>query len=207
MSVRLVVFDLGGVMIRIRHRWSEILNELGLPVPDGFDQDSLADHQLLAAFQHGKLGSTDFLVALAGEFGMSIESAERAHGHILDSEYPGACRLVEDLKSDGIGVLCLSNTNALHYREFFSGRFPVCEAFDNLLASHRLGLSKPDPAIYRYVESVSGWSGDEIAFFDDSAPNVLAAQALGWRAEVVDPQGDPPAQARAKLAEWGVLPN
>ncbi|MFM9874389.1 MAG: hypothetical protein ACKVQS_13105, partial [Fimbriimonadaceae bacterium] len=73
MPVKLVVFDLGGVMIRIRHAWSEILGEMELELPDGFDQDRLAHHQLLSDFQNGDLSESDFLVRLAMEFGLTIE--------------------------------------------------------------------------------------------------------------------------------------
>lgn len=205
MPVNLVVFDLGGVMIQIRHRWSEVLAELGYMVPEGFDQDRLGEHRLLTAFQEGQLGENDFLVALAGEFGLTISQAERAHGHILDREYEGALELVRDIKACGIPVYCLSNTNALHYREFFSGRFPVCEAFDTLLASHRLGMGKPDPRIYRHVEDVSGFKGAQIAFYDDAEKNVAAALAAGWHAETVDPEGDPPGFIRQSLAGLGLL--
>lgn len=205
MPVKLVVFDLGGVMIRIRHHWSEVMAELGLPVPEGFDQDRLAEHRLLTAFQEGQLGESDFLVALAGEFGLTISQAEQAHGHILDREYEGALELVRDIQSSGISVFCLSNTNALHYREFFSGRFPVCEAFDSLLASHRLGMGKPDSRIYRHVEEVSGFMGGEIAFYDDAEKNVAAARAVGWHAETVDPADDPPRFIRQSLAALGLF--
>jgi len=44
-----------------------------------------------------------------------------------------------------------------------------------------------------------------ILFFDDTPANVEAARAAGWRAHLVDPAGDPPAQVRSVLAEARVL--
>jgi glucose-1-phosphatase len=203
--VKLVVFDLGGVMIRIRHAWSEILGEMGLELPSGFSQDRLAQHQLLTDFQNGDLSEAEFLAGLGAEFGLSVDEVGRAHGLILRDEYPGARELVADLTAAGVMVYCLSNTNSLHYREFFSGRFPVCEAFDELLASQNLGMSKPDPRIYQFVEDKAGVTGSEIVFFDDAVKNVEAAKDQGWAAFVVDPEGDPPGSIRLILGQLGIL--
>jgi FMN phosphatase YigB (HAD superfamily) len=38
--------------------------------------------------------------------------------------------------------------------------------------------------IFAEIERRTGFSGAEIAFIDDKTPNVVAARALGWRAEV-----------------------
>lgn len=194
-------------MVRIRHAWSEILAEMGLELPTGFTEDRLADHRFLSAFQNGEMSENDFLVGLALEFEMTLEQVWMAHGLILREEYSGALQLVNDIQAAGTRVFCLSNTNALHYREFFDGRFPVCDAFDELLASQKLGLSKPDPRIYKYVEDHAGVQAGEIVFFDDNLPNVEGARACGWMAELVDPEGDPPGAIRQELVRLGVLPH
>lgn len=205
MSIRLVVFDLGGVMIRIRHAWSEILAEMDLCLPDGFTSDRLADHRALSEYQNGQIGEEVFLEVLAQEFGFGVDQVREAHQLILREDYPGAAELVKDLRNVGIKVVCLSNTNELHYREFFSGRFPVCDAFDELLASHRLGLSKPDPAIYQFVEERYGLQGDEIIFFDDNTANIESAKARNWSGMLIDPEGEPPAVIRQELVRRSVL--
>jgi glucose-1-phosphatase len=205
MSIRLVVFDLGGVMIRIRHSWSEILAEMDLRLPEGFSHDRLADHRALSAYQNGEIGEEEFLKALANEFGFGVDQVREAHQLILRQDYPGAAELVNELRKSGIKVVCLSNTNELHFREFFSGRFPVCEAFDELLASHRLGLSKPDPAIYKFVEERYGLLGNEIIFFDDNSANIEAAIARNWSGVLIDPEGDPPGVIRQELVRRSVL--
>lgn len=205
MAVRLVVFDLGGVMLRIRHSWSEILAEMGLRLPEGFSADRLAEHQELSRYQNGEIGEAEFLAGLSNEFGLSVDEVRHAHQLILMGDYSGARELVDEIRAGGTRAICLSNTNELHYREFFSGRFPVCEAFEELLASHQLGLSKPAPAIYEYVEDRFGVTREGIAFFDDNQGNVEAARSRGWLAELIDPEDDPPAVIRQQLVRWGVL--
>ena len=73
------------------------------------------------------------------------------------------------------------------------------------LASHELGLHKPDPAIYQAATRTLGAAPGEILFFDDLAHNVSAAREAGWAAEWIDPAGDPVGQMRAHLASLGVL--
>lgn len=52
---------------------------------------------------------------------------------------------------------------------------------DELVYSHEVGLKKPDPAIYELTAHRLGVAGDEIAFLDNWAPAIEAAEAAGWR--------------------------
>lgn len=191
-------------MVRIRHRWSEILAVMGKELPSGFKADRLADHQLLSDYQASVITEEEFISRLAEELHLSEKEAKQAHGLILMEDYPGAKKLVNELKSIGVEVYCLSNTNALHFSEFFSGRFPVCESFTHLLSSHVVRFNKPDPRIYRAMEELSGASGNEIIFFDDLPANVEGARKVGWLAERVDPNGDPVAIIREELSRLGL---
>ncbi|MBX3115366.1 MAG: HAD-IA family hydrolase [Fimbriimonadaceae bacterium] len=202
--IRVVCFDLGGVMVRIRHRWSEILAVMGKELPSGFKADRLAEHQLLSNYQASEISEEAFIAKLANELDLSREDAKIAHGMILMEEYSGASILVDEIKSGGIKAACLSNTNALHYEELLGSRFPVCKSFSVLMASHLVGVNKPDPVIYRYLEDAVGARGDEIIFFDDLPANVEAARKAGWLAERVDPNGDPVAFIREELSRLGL---
>ena len=54
--------------------------------------------------------------------------------------------------------------------------------FDRRFYSCRLGLAKPDPAVYEAVLDDLGTTPQSVLFIDDRAENVLAAAALGLRA-------------------------
>ncbi|HSY37694.1 MAG TPA: HAD family phosphatase [Acidobacteriaceae bacterium] len=59
------------------------------------------------------------------------------------------------------------------------GRFPALGEFTHHTFSHRLGIAKPDAAIYRHaVEGLSVPAG-EILFVDDRGENIAAARAAG----------------------------
>ena len=82
--------------------------------------------------------------------------------------------------------------------------YPTVAGLRHKLASHELGLRKPDPAFYKALEKRTGVDGDDILFFDDLAENVRAAAALGWRVVQVDPAGDPAELISRTLADHGV---
>lgn len=203
-----VCFDLGGVMIKIRHTWGEVLDGLGLvPETPRADYGRLVDFPGLDAYQAGSMSFEEYLNGLGTYLGgLSRADAARVHGHILWEEYPGSLALVEELKGLGMRVGCLSNTNATHLEECMdSGRFPVCRAFDRLVTSFELGLNKPDAAIYRAFERELGVPGGGVVFFDDAVANVEGARAVGWEAFLVDPEGDVDGQLREGLRTVGVL--
>src|ERR1035437_6908041 len=54
--------------------------------------------------------------------------------------------------------------------------------FDVLVWSYRLGIAKPDPAIYRYMQEKLGTRPEETLFIDDKLENIEASRALGMQA-------------------------
>jgi HAD superfamily hydrolase (TIGR01509 family) len=84
---------------------------------------------------------------------------------------------------------------------------PAIERLRVRLASHDLGLVKPDPAIYHEAQRRFTAPAERIVFFDDLEENVAAARAAGWRAYRIDHKGDTATQMRTTLHAIGVLAN
>jgi putative hydrolase of the HAD superfamily len=59
------------------------------------------------------------------------------------------------------------------------GRFPALGEFTHHTFSHRLGIAKPDAAIYEYAVGGLGVPAGEILFVDDREENILAAREAG----------------------------
>ena len=59
------------------------------------------------------------------------------------------------------------------------GRFPALAEFSHHTFSHRLGIAKPDAAIYRHAVDGLGVPACEILFVDDREENIEAARAAG----------------------------
>ncbi len=58
-------------------------------------------------------------------------------------------------------------------------RFDWIAGFDHHTFSHRLGIAKPDPAIYQHAIAGMEVPAREILFVDDREVNIAAAQAAG----------------------------
>jgi putative hydrolase of the HAD superfamily len=63
-------------------------------------------------------------------------------------------------------------------------RFDWLEGFHHRTFSHRLGIAKPDPAIYSHAAQGLGVPPGEILFIDDREVNITAAQQAGMKAIV-----------------------
>ncbi|MBS1714108.1 MAG: HAD-IA family hydrolase [Armatimonadetes bacterium] len=195
MRSRPVCFDLGGVLVDIRHTWDDALVGAGLE-PTGRTL-RLSECPLLTAYQAGGVLESDYLEALADLLEVTKNDARRTHTAILREEFEGMDRLIVGLQERGLVTGCLSNTNALHWDALVSmsaiGRLQV------RVASHLCGANKPDAASFAAFETAAGVSPDEVVFFDDGAVNVEAARRRGWAATLVTAGLTPFDQVRTAL--------
>lgn len=76
----------------------------------------------------------------------------------------------------------LSNTNAPHV-QWIRERYPdIFTLFDGCVLSNEVRVRKPEAAIYRHVESLSGEPAERHVFIDDVPEFVAGARAVGWQA-------------------------
>jgi putative hydrolase of the HAD superfamily len=204
---RLVVFDLGGVLVRICHTWQEVARTTGAVCAlDPQGNTPLTAFPEFDLYQAGEVSLGVYLEALVRFTGCAAGDALRMHNGILVEAYPGTEELVTELEAAGIGTGCLSNTNEPHWIDLaMNGRFPAIVRLERKMASHLVGMNKPDPAIFRLYADTHGVRPEEIAYFDDNGPNVAAAREVGFAAFQVDSARDPAAQMRAHLVTLGVL--
>jgi putative hydrolase of the HAD superfamily len=197
--MRAVAFDLGGVSVKIHTTWEAAVRAAGLECPAGLG--GLSAFPAFDEYALGRCGLEGYLRELCRHTGFDSECALRAHMAILRDEYGGVAELMESLAESGVVVGCLSDTNPLHFERLTD---PSVYRFGRHLqvqvASFRVGACKPSLAMYEAFEAACGFDGAEIVYFDDGPLNVEAALARGWRAHLVDPEGDTAAQMARFLA-------
>lgn len=198
-TVRAVAFDLGGVCVKIHTTWRAALAAAGFETAR-----DLGGLSAFSAFDDYALGRCDveaYLPSLCSHVGLEGSCATRAHMAILREEYDGVAELMEELKEEGVVVGCLSDTNPLHFERLTDRSvYRFAPHLQVRVASHFVGACKPSPAMYEAFERESGFSGPEIAYFEDGPENVAAALQRGWQACLITPDGDTAAQMRAFLA-------
>lgn len=157
----LVVFDLGGVLVRTAASWEEAHELAGLsgtPPRDEAFSVLLGD---LAARQDGSLSAERFceLVAEASGGCYDVEDVRRISRAWLRGEYPGIGEVFDRLDGAGVETALLSNTNDGHWDRLVptdgEPEFPTLLRAGHRFASHLLGLVKPDPA-RRLLEALRG---------------------------------------------------
>ncbi|HWA70851.1 MAG TPA: HAD family phosphatase [Polyangiaceae bacterium] len=219
MPIRLVCFDLGGVLVKICRSWSDGCRAAGLDVRGNSagDRAGALRRDLNHRLGLGELSEDEWAEQLSEALGRLYSASEikRIHRAWSQTEYPGALALIDALNERGLDTGCLSNTNHAHWTRLvhhdgsapLSGEpeYPAVHRLRHRHASHLLRLAKPDPAIYRAFERATARAPEEILFFDDLPENVAAARALGWQAVRVNPHADTVGQIRERLRSFDVV--
>lgn len=178
-GTRAVMVDIGGVILATHEdRTARMLAEAAaMPV-----------EEILARIQYeSRLGEDLFLGrrtfaevhAIAREqFGLAMEydAFAAAWMAMLGEDYPQVRAALEALPPE-LPLYTLSNTSELHMEVL--GRHWVATRSREFFASCRMGLCKPDPAVYRHVLERIALPPRTVLFFDDNARNVAAAREAG----------------------------
>ena len=173
-----LLFDLGGVLVE--NVGFDRLNAL-LPAP--LPTEELKTRWLASpavrAFEIGSSSPEVFASGVVSEWQLALgpRSFLGAFTYWPKGLYPGASELLASLR-DRYTLACLSNSNEVHWQRFNGFR----EHFQISLSSHLLREVKPDPECFRSALRECAATPAEVAFFDDSLTNVIAARALGIQA-------------------------
>ncbi len=203
----LIVFDLGGVLVRVARTWDQAVARAGVTCASPNQTAGLAACPQFEGYQAGSVDEATYLEALRTWLDLdSTDDARGAHNGILLEPYPGSETIVARLIEDGHDVAMLSNTNDLHWVVMSDGAglTPHIASIPKRFLSHELQDFKPNESIFRTVERETGRAPHEIIYFEDTAVNLDAARACGWQAVAIDPFGDTASQIRAALAERGI---
>lgn len=166
----------------MRRAFGEMLKCVNEPTPGGRVINQSGRHWTFRAM-YGGLGLDE--AACEGLVGR-IDAAH-AERHMWCGCDPEAARVIDGIKRQGLLVAVISNTEDGRARDSLEAA-GLAEHFDVIVDSHLVGLSKPDPAIFRHALELLGVEPQEAVFVGDSyAHDALAARAVGMRAVLLDP--------------------
>ena len=202
-SRHLIVFDMGGVLVRIWHSWDAAAKAAGRPGCPVDYQIQLAP--IVNRYERGKINTRTYVREICRSSDQLYQPDDilAIHRSIIIEIYPGAPKLLLQLEQRGVRTAVLSNTDEAHWS--LMEAWHLFETFAYLFPSHQTGVLKPGPKAYSQVEEASGYSREQIVYFDDREENVAAARSRSWQAFYVDPYGDPIAAVRNILLRLRIL--
>ncbi|WP_278234483.1 HAD family phosphatase [Isoptericola sp. AK164] len=180
-AVDAVVYDLGNVLVG----WDPYGAFAGL---DRVEVDRWMDAVDFPAFNHAQDAGRTWAEAVAHLEATRPELAPMAARYARDyagtlaaGPVPGSAELVAELHATGVPLYGLTNWAA----DTFDAAEPAAPAIGllrDVLVSGRVGLAKPDPAIFRLAAERFDVAPARTVFVDDTLRNVRAAREVGFHA-------------------------
>lgn len=184
-AIDALIFDLGNVLVFHDNQLlaERFASRLGVSAER---VSALLDRELAEATNRGTLPPERVRPTVLRALGLSEDTLGDAEFQALFSSHFRANEPVLELVdrlADRLPLVLLSNTNALHWR-YLAPRLPVLRRFKAVLLSFELGLMKPERRFFERALSAAETAPARAAFFDDIAPYVDAARALGMQGAV-----------------------
>ncbi|MGB5103879.1 MAG: HAD family phosphatase [Steroidobacteraceae bacterium] len=177
--IRNIVFDVGGVLVRLRYQpFVDYLSAAGI---DMTDLPAWLTRVDLAAHERGEMTGEELLGRIAAMASRPLDPGELT-ARWLDM-FDRAQEML-DLASGLMSshrVYLLSNVGDLHWRHL-NAEYGLERVAHGVLTSFEAGAVKPQPEIYREAERRFAIDPAATVFVDDLPPNVAGAEACGWHA-------------------------
>ncbi len=182
-SVKVLLFDLGGVVLNIS--FAKVLETWS--IHSGIDSATLKTLFKLDTFyeQHerGELTGTAYFATLRASLGIHLTDThfEEGWNAIVLGEVPDIKNLLLEARAH-FPLYAFSNTNFTHLKYVAQNYAEVLSLFQRIFTSCELKKRKPTPEAFEIVVKKIGVPASEILFFDDLLENVEEARKAGLQA-------------------------
>ncbi|MDW8444714.1 MAG: HAD family phosphatase [Acetobacteraceae bacterium] len=178
-AIDAVIFDLGGVLIdwNPRHLYRKLFD-------DEAEMERFLAEVCTPAWNLEQDRGRPWAQAIAELSARHPEKAELIAAYrgrwpeMLNGAIAGTVGLLDRLGDAGVPLFALTNWSAETW-PYAERLYPFLERFRGIVVSGRIGMVKPEPAIYRHALARFGLAPERTLFIDDSARNVAGARAVG----------------------------
>ncbi|MFN4157608.1 MAG: HAD family hydrolase [Gemmobacter sp.] len=184
-----VIFDIGNVLIE----WN----------PERFYDRTIGPEARARLFAEVDLHAMNLAVDAGAKFRETIHATAEAHPRwateirhwhdrwieLASPRIEHSIRLMRALRAAGVPVFALTNFGDDSF-SYAQTQYDFLDEFDHAYVSGRMGVIKPDPAIYAMVEEHCAIPPERLLFVDDRPENIRTATARGWQGHIFEgPQG------------------
>jgi epoxide hydrolase-like predicted phosphatase len=182
MTIRAVIWDIGGVLVRTEDREPRMRQAERL----GLTREALVylvfDSEMGQKAQLGAVSAKELLEYVCQAVHLPVEEAanfeqEFFAGDSLDVDLVNYIRSLRTRYRTGI----ISNAWD-DVRSMIKERWKMADAFDQIVVSAEVKIGKPDPRIFKLALENLGVAPEEAVFIDDFAHNIEGARAVGMHA-------------------------
>ena len=178
MSIKAVIFDLGGVLVRTEDR--EPRAALGLRFDKSYDEmGKVVFNRSSYRASIGEISAREHWQFVMRSLNLPDSEIESFYDQFFGGD------VVDFALIDTIRALRPRYTTALlsnawdDLRQLLVEKWKIDDAFDKIFISAEIGIAKPAPEIYEMVLEKLGIAPDESVFVDDFIENIEAARKLG----------------------------
>lgn len=187
-GIKHIIFDLGNVLLNIDPSLTDkALRELNIP---DFDKvyTNLQEKNIFHDLETNAISPKQFIDSIREASGLALEDCQIIDAwNALLLDFPlRRLQILQQLQLH-YDLVLLSNTNEIH-EEYFNkvlhkahGIPNIGVFFDKVYYSHRIGMRKPNTAIFQRVIDDCSFKPEHTLFIDDLEQNTLAAESLGIR--------------------------
>lgn len=181
MSIRAVIFDIGGVLLRTEDRKHHQKWEARLGLPERGLVKAVLMNEISERASLGQASLAEVWQHIGARFQLNEEQLRElerdfAAAHVLNQELLAFIRTLRPCYRTGLLSNAWPDT-----RELYNQKYRFCDEFDELIFSAEEGMGKPDPRIYTLTIQRLDVQPQEAIFVDDWGPNVEGARIFGMQ--------------------------
>lgn len=179
-TIRAVIFDVGGVLVRTFDHSGREVWERRLGLPPGGAEALVLNSEMGHRLQRGEISDAAHWQWVGKQLGLEDDLAQFRHdfwaGDAVDQALVALIRRLRPRYQTA--VLSNAGDTLLETLE----RYGLRGEFDLIVGSAYEGVMKPDRLIFERVLARLGCAPGEAVFIDDAPANIAAAAALGLHA-------------------------
>lgn len=201
-TIKTVIFDVGGVLIRTMDRTMRQGLEKRLGLSQGQADELVFGGKMGTAAQLGKISSGELWTWLGKELGLDETGVIRFREEFFGGDHLDTALVdfIRSLHTAGYQTAIISNAMD-DLNHVVTDLYPMADAFDLIVGSAYEGIMKPDAAIFELTLERLGKQPEQTIFVDDFAHNIEGAGAVGIHGVHFTPGID----VKAAFAAYGVV--